>query len=130
MHYDIFRQSLQVMSETLRRDVYGLERPGVLIDKVIELDPDPLAVARYCCIHWGDHLMDSDVWENNINDIKDGGLICSFFRTKYLYWLEALSLIKKLTDGIAMIIKLESWLQVSYPKIFVQYCYRQPYSCF
>ena len=109
------------MSKTLRRDVYSLERPGVLIEQVKQLNPDPLAVARYTCVHWGDHLMGSDVKENEINDIKDGGLVCSVLGTSYLHWLEALSLMKRLTDGITMIIKLENWLQVSYPTFFLRY---------
>ena len=118
VHYNLFKRSLQVMSTTLRRDVYGLERPGVFIEQVKQPEPDPLAVARYSCIHWGDHLMDSDVRENEISDLKDGGLVCSFLGTSYLYWLEALSLMNKMTNGIAMIIKLENWLQVSYPALF------------
>ena len=119
VHYNLFKRSLQVMSTTLRRDVYSLERPGVSIEQVKQPDPDPLALAGYSCVHWGDHLMGSDVRENDINDLKDGGLVCNFLRTSFLYWLEALSLIKKLTDGIAMIIKLENWLQVSHPTIFL-----------
>ena len=63
--------------------------------------------------------MGFDVKENEINDIKDGGLVCSFLGTSYLYWLEALSLMKRLADGIAMIINLENWLQVSHPIVFL-----------
>ena len=110
------------MSKTLRRDVYSLERPGSLIEQVKQPSPDPLAVVKYSCIHWGDHLMGSDVKENEINDIKDCGVVYSFLGTSYLYWLEALSLMKRVTDGIAMIIKLENWLEVSYPTLFLR-CY-------
>ena len=73
-------------------------------------DPDPLAAARYSCLHWGDHLIDCDVGRNTINDLKDNGLVYNFLSTSYLYWLEALSLLKSLPDGIVMIIKLEDWL--------------------
>ena len=66
--------------------------------------------------------MGSDGKENEINDIKDGGLVCSFWGTSYLYWLEALSLMKRLTDGIATIIELENWLRVSYPTLLLG-CY-------
>jgi hypothetical protein len=41
-----------------------------------------------------------------------------FLRKSYLYWLEALSLMKSLPDGIVMIMKLEKWLQVSYNAFF------------
>ena len=63
--------------------------------------------------------MGSDVKENKINDIKDGGLVGSFLGTSYLYWLEALSLMTRLTDASLMIIKLENWLQVRYPILFL-----------
>src|SRR5208282_4264037 len=84
------------------------------MDQVEPPDPDPLAVARYSCLYWGDHLIDCDVRGNTINDFQNGGSVYSFLNTSYLYWLEALSLMKSLPDGIVMIIKLENWLQVSY----------------
>jgi hypothetical protein len=118
IHYTIFSLSLKVMSETLRRDVYGLSAPGISIDQVKQPDPDPLAVARYSCLYWGDHLIDCDVSGNIINDLKDGGSVYNFLSTSYLHWLEALSLMKSLSDGIVMIIKLENWLQVSYGPFF------------
>jgi hypothetical protein len=114
VHYTIFSQSLRVMSKTLQCDVYSLRAPGISINQVELPDPDPLAAARYSCLYWGYHLIDCDVRGNTINDLKNGGSVCSFLSTSYLYWLEALSLLKSLPDGIVMIIKLENWLQVSY----------------
>ncbi|KAH9204400.1 hypothetical protein DL95DRAFT_471524, partial [Leptodontidium sp. 2 PMI_412] len=111
MHYTIFSRSLQVMSGTLRRDIYSLSAPAISIDQVKQPDPDPLAAARYSCLYWGDHLIDCDVGGNTINDLKDGGSVYNFLSTNYLYWLEALSLMKSLPDGIVMIMKLENWIQ-------------------
>jgi hypothetical protein len=92
--------------------VYSLRAPGLSINQVEPPDPDPLAAARYSCLYWGDHLIDSDV--RAIDDLKNSGSVCTFLNTSSLYWLEALSLMKSLPDGIVMIIKLENWLQVSY----------------
>lgn len=114
VHYTIFSRSLQVMYGTLQRDVYSLSAPAISIDQVKQPNPDPLAAAQYSCLYWGDHLIDCDVGGNTINDLKDGGSVYKFLRTSYLYWLEALSLMKSLSDGIVMIMKLENWLQVSY----------------
>ena len=49
--------------------------------------------------------MGPHVRENEVDDPKDGGLILfnTFLGKSYLYWLEALSLMRRLTDGIAMI---------------------------
>jgi hypothetical protein len=114
VHHTIFSQSLRVMAKTLQRDMYSLRAPGISINQVKPPNPDPLAAARYSCLYWGDHLIDSDVRGNTIDDLKDSGSVCTFLNTSYLYWLEALSLMKRLPDGIVMIIKLENWLQVSY----------------
>ncbi|KAH8800784.1 hypothetical protein F5884DRAFT_741347 [Xylogone sp. PMI_703] len=108
IHHDIFLRSLEVMSKTLRRDIYNLKIPGFSINQVKQPDPNPLAAARYSCLYWVDHLIDCNIKGNTINDLKDGGLVHNFLKKNYLYWLEALSLIKCLPHGIVMIMKLEN----------------------
>jgi hypothetical protein len=114
VHYTIFSRSLQVMSRTLRRDVYSLGAPGFSIDQVKQPDPDPLAAARYSCLYWIDHLLDCDTRENTSSDLKDGGSVDEFLCQSYLYWLEALSLIRGLSSGIVMIRNLENKLKVKF----------------
>jgi hypothetical protein len=117
MNHTIFSRSVQVMARTLRRDIYELYAPGLPIEKVEPPVSDPLAAVQYSCIYWINHLLDCDKEDTN-NDLKDGGSVHQFLRTSYIYWLEALSLVKSLLDGIVMIRKLESWLQVSYATPF------------
>jgi hypothetical protein len=112
VNYTMFSRSREVMSRTLQRDIYTLHAPGFPIDKVMPPVPDPLAVAQYSCLYWVDHLLRCDR-EDTINDLNDSGSVHHFLSTSYIYWLEALSLMKSLPDGIAMIIKLENWLSVS-----------------
>jgi hypothetical protein len=50
-HYTIFSRSLQVISKTLRRDIYGLHALGYPAKQVKQPDPDPLATSRYSCIY-------------------------------------------------------------------------------
>ena len=47
VNYTIFSRSLEVMSRTLRRDIYELHAPRLPIDKVKQPDPDPLSAASY-----------------------------------------------------------------------------------
>jgi len=102
------------MFKTLRRrDVYRLSAPGISIDQVEPPNPDPLAAVRYSYLYWINHLLDCSTIENTINDLKDGGSVAQFLYQSYLYWLEALSLMRSLSSGILIIKKLESWLQVS-----------------
>lgn len=113
IHHAIFSRSLQVMSRTLRRDIYSLGAPGISIDQVKRPYPDPLAVLRYSCLYWVDHLLDYNTRGNSNNDLKDGGSVYNFLCQRYLYWFEALSLMRSLSIGVVMIRKLENWLQVS-----------------
>jgi hypothetical protein len=114
IHYTIFSQSLRVMSRTLRRNVYRLGAPGFPIDQVEQLDPDPLAAARYSCVYWIDHLHACNPGRNANNDLKDGGLVDMFLCQNYLYWLEALSLLRSMSEGIASMLRLEDLLKVSF----------------
>jgi hypothetical protein len=116
-HYNIFLKSLEVMSRTLRRDIYSLNVPGISIDQVKKPEPDPLAVARYSCIYWVDHLIDCHARGNTTNNLEDSGPVYNLLRKSCLYWLEALSLMKSLPDGIVIIMKLENLL-VSFSILF------------
>ncbi|KAM0130858.1 hypothetical protein ACHAO1_007639 [Botrytis cinerea] len=110
MHSKIFSRSLQAMSFILRRDIYNLRAPGISIDQVKQPDPDPLALVRYSCLYWVDHLVHANIGGNSDNEVEDSGSVYSFLSQSFLYWLEALSLIKSLPNSILMIRKLEEWV--------------------
>ncbi|XTI86758.1 hypothetical protein V2W45_1509518, partial [Cenococcum geophilum] len=112
LHHTIFSRSLQIMSKKLKRDVYGLGAPGVPIDQVKQPDSDPLSLARYSCVYWIDHLLDCNPTRNATNDLQDGGSVDKFLRRSYLYWLEALSLCRSMSEGVVSMAKLEALLQV------------------
>jgi len=126
-HYVIFSRSLQVMFRTLRRDIYGLCAPGFSIDQVEQPDPDPLAVSRYSCIYWVDHLCDwnSNSYANHKVDLQDRGIVDVFVRKKYLYWLEALSLCRSISEGVLSMVKLGGLLQVSFKPVELYYHLRK-----
>jgi hypothetical protein len=56
VHYSIFSRSLDILSKTLRRDIYNLYALGYSIERVKQSDPDLLAALRYSCVYWVDHL--------------------------------------------------------------------------
>jgi hypothetical protein len=117
VNYTMFLRSREVMSRTLRCDMYGLFAPGFPIGEVKPPVPDPLAAVQYSCLYWIDHLLDSD--RGHITDeLKDDGSVHQFLRASYIHWLEALSLLRSLPDGIVMIAKLENWLKVSHNTTF------------
>lgn len=100
------------MQKTLRRDIYSLGAPGFSIDKVTPPSPDPLAAVRYSCVYWVNHLRDCDHKNTNLN-LQDNESIDTFLREKYLFWLEALSLLKGMSEGVASMLVLERLFEVS-----------------
>ncbi|CAG8103232.1 unnamed protein product [Penicillium nalgiovense] len=110
-HRTIFFRSLQAMFKTLRRDIFQLQFPGFPIEEVIPPSPNPLEAAKYACVHWVDHLHHSGCYKKNDLSVERG-CVDDFLQKKYLHWLEALSIMGSLTQGIAAMLKLEGLLQV------------------
>lgn len=112
-HYIAFSRSLQVTS-TLQRDIYKLRAPGYPIKQVKPPDSDPLQASRYSCIYWIRHLCDSISSPDTTQsaDLQDGGKVDIFVRNKFLYWLEALSLCKGMSEGLLSMTKLDALIQV------------------
>lgn len=119
VHNTVFSRSLQVMSKTLRRDVYGLRALGISINQVKQPNPDPLSAARYSCVYWIDHLLDCDPTRNATKDLQDGGSVDMFLRRSYLYWLEALSLCGSMSEGVVLMVKLEALSEVYLAQTFM-----------
>ncbi|KJZ69826.1 hypothetical protein HIM_10779 [Hirsutella minnesotensis 3608] len=109
-HHAIFSRSLEALSSMLRRDIYSLCAPGFPIDQVSPPYSDPLASTRYSCIYWVDHLHDSHPAErvSDGRDLRDGSAVHDFLKNKYLNWLEALSLLRSMSEGVLAVQKLEA----------------------
>ena len=98
-----------LMSSHLRKNMCDLQQPGTRAGKISRSDVDkniPLPV-QYACCYWVYHLRQSNV------DPTDHSGIHDFFKTRFLFWLEALSLIGRLSDSITMIEIIEAMLPVS-----------------
>ncbi len=106
VHHFLLSRSLDAMSTTLRHDMYGLGALGFPTDNVRVLDLDPLATVRYSCVYWVDYLCDAVSGTNTKQDdhLQDGGVVHIFLKTKYLYWLEALSLVRAMPEGVIAIL--------------------------
>jgi hypothetical protein len=113
VHYDLLSHSLSALSQTLRRDIYDLNLPGVLINQVTRVNPDPLDPVRYSCVYWVDHLCEIDrSSSHHRSELADEGQIFKFLKRHFLHWLEGLSLLGKISEGILMIKKLLHLIQV------------------
>ncbi|CAM1509023.1 Fc.00g027620.m01.CDS01 [Cosmosporella sp. VM-42] len=107
VHHEISLRSLEILSATLRRDIYDLGQPGTLIEDVRTPQPDPLALIKYPAIHWADHLLNSED-SKRYQSLDEGGVVDRFLQTHYLHWLESLSLLHGLSQGVRAIQSLKA----------------------
>jgi hypothetical protein len=108
-HNDLLESSLNLMSKYLKKDTCNLQLPGALASGV---DRDrlnhylPFAV-QYACRYWVKHLQQCGM------ELRNHGQVHGFLRTHFLHWLEVLSLIGKISDGVLAVKALESMLMVN-----------------
>jgi hypothetical protein len=98
------------MDEKLHKDMYKQRHPGISIDQVKSVDPDPLAQIQYACAYWIDHVCEIDTSLHDRIHLHDNREIHTFLKKRFLHWLEALSLMRYMSSGVAMIRKLENLL--------------------
>lgn len=102
-HQDIASRSLSEMRHTLRRNMYHLPGngyfPRLLGDAINGSDNDPLAAVAYSCTFWMNHLCDASGIAASPK-LVTGDEILSFLENYFLRWVEGLSLLGKLSEGL------------------------------
>jgi hypothetical protein len=101
IHHEIFMQSLNALSKTLRQNIYTLSGPGPVTGNIIP-NPDPLVPISYSCLFLFNHLCEADNSEYT-QDLSDHGKTFAFLKQHLLQWLEALGLLRKVPDGLLII---------------------------
>jgi hypothetical protein len=120
VHYNIFSRSLDALSTNLRQYIYDLKDYG-LKRRDWSPDLDPFASIRYACAFWLDHLCEVNSQSLlDKSDLADNGAILAFFKQHFLHWLESLSLLCKLSDGVLSLKKLLDRVQVCWiPSVII-----------
>jgi hypothetical protein len=113
-HSSLVESCIQLMSTSLGRDICNLHAPGTLTR---ELDRSLIeqylpSELQYACRYWVQHLQKSSI------QLHDGALILVFLRGHLLHWLEVLSLMGKMSEGVLAITSLESHIPVSHITIY------------
>jgi hypothetical protein len=116
-HQDsLAHSSLRVMKDELCFNICQLETSHVrnndVIDLAIRIEKYISSQLSYSCRFWADHVHATTF------TLGIGAKVKEFFETKLLYWLEVLSLIKKVPDASAALSSIIVWTQVS-PKCYV-----------
>ena len=114
-HCNIAFRSLRVMSDALKRDICGLQMPGALLGELVSINQDPLAHIRYACCYWVSHLLEASDLPHEKISLCDNGKVHKFLQKHFLHWLEALSLMGNISNGVVMVRTLESIRTVSEP---------------
>ncbi|KAF5555929.1 vegetatible incompatibility het-E-1 [Fusarium phyllophilum] len=110
-HYSIFNCNMNVMHNRLHRNLYKFEDSGVLIDEMDVLEDSSLTIVGYACVYWVDHFCAWLLTDNQHPNSLCYEIITKFFETKYLYWLEAMSLLRCTSDAIRAMQRLEDKLK-------------------
>jgi hypothetical protein len=110
-HTDIGKRSIDAMSLVLKQNMYNLDF-GFKPKDMAPPNPDPLAPIRYSCVFWADHLC-SLSGENPtlLRELMDSKIF-GFLKEYFLRWLESLSLLGKVSDGLLAIRNLLHIAQV------------------
>ncbi|KAK5662884.1 hypothetical protein OQA88_6295 [Cercophora sp. LCS_1] len=109
-HKTLAERCIQVMSQRLKQDICNLKLPGMLRSEVsqqtinAQLPPE----VQYACQYWVHHL------EESRHNIEDNGTVHTFLTSHLLHWLEVLSLLGRLSDGVLLIRTLLHAAQVSH----------------
>ncbi|KAL5089032.1 hypothetical protein Trisim1_005889 [Trichoderma cf. simile WF8] len=106
IHTNLLQRCIDIMAIELRKNICRLREPGKRTKDILasNIDSHVSQVLQYACKYWIYHLQQS-----NVNPREHSGTL-EFFRTRFLFWVEVLALIGRLSDGIDMIRLLESVL--------------------
>jgi DNA polymerase III delta prime subunit len=111
-HVDISMRCIETISSKLKRNICELDF-GIQSKDIAPPELEPLAPIQYSCAFWADHLCvpDSECSDRQI-ELMDDGRVHTFLKEHFLHWLESLSLLGKLSDGMQSIRRLLGAVQV------------------
>ncbi|KAF4951958.1 hypothetical protein FGADI_7074 [Fusarium gaditjirri] len=129
VHTELFLKCLSILNESLHQDMCGLVHPGTLASdiskrRVNERIPQH---TRYACLYWSRHLSKLSDFKPLSANLDDAGDVYKFLSTKFLHWLEVLSLLGEYHRAITVIEHLQSLSKpATSPKLssFLQDAYR------
>ena len=114
VHRNLAKKCLHLLFKALKRDICNLKSSGHLACEVQsdQIESNLPKSVQYACRYWVVHLehADPDYW--NETGLHDNGLIHLFLQRHFLHWLEALSLMRKMFEGVLMITKLKTLFKV------------------
>ena len=113
-HHLLAAGCIQLMSQTLKKDICEMHAPGSQASQVesswIEkcLPPE----VQYDCLYWVQHL------HRTGSEVCDGEKAHQFLQAHLLHWLEALGWMGKISEGLQALLVLEAIYPVSPGRVY------------
>ena len=117
-HQKLAGSCIRLMNACLKQDICSIDSPGSLVAEVRRTQVEQCLPSelQYACLYWIQHLVKSGAQLSN-NDY-----LHKFLKEHFLHWLEALSWMGKVLEGIYAINALESIALVSLPAPCGSFC--------
>ena len=112
-HQILATSCIQLMSQTLKKDICEMHAPGSQASQVESswIEKCLPSEVQYACLYWIQHLQKSS---SLVHDDEEAH---QFLQAHLLHWFEALGWIGKASEGIQAILSLEAHVLVSYLSI-------------
>ncbi|KAK0113061.1 hypothetical protein ONS95_014767 [Cadophora gregata] len=116
-HQLVATSCIQLMSQTLKKDICDMHAPGTQASQVdcSRLQECLPPEVQYACLYWVQHLQRSG------SQVYDSEVAYRFLQAHLLHWLEALGWMGKTSEGIQALLSLEAYVSVSYPSIIQKF---------
>lgn len=113
IHEKLVTRCLEVISTSLARNVCQLPTPGSsTLDVSQETMESKLPKhVQYACNYWVEHLIRTEM--GLPLKLCDNGIVHVFFQEHFLNWLEAMSLMGRVTQAVPMITAVSQTTEVS-----------------
>jgi hypothetical protein len=107
-HQMLANSCIRLLTASLKQDICGVHIPGALVADVggDRVEQCLLPEVQYACLYWIEHLQKSGA------QLYDNDQIYQFLKVHLLHWLEALSWMRRVSEGIYAIAALESTVLV------------------
>lgn len=109
-HARLALQCLELLSKegNLKEDMCCLQSPSTIRSDIAQelIESSILPEIQYACIYWVHHLREGK------GTVQDDDYTHVFLRTKLLFWLEALSLLGRISEALGMINSLIALVDV------------------
>ena len=110
-HQVLADNCIRLMSMSLKQDICRVDAPGTFVADVqsSRLEQNLPPQVQYACRYWTQHV------EKSGTRLCDDDQVHRFLKAHFLYWLEALGWMEKVSEGIYAIASLESFTAVNIP---------------